>query len=212
MKTTRLPAISIILLAIQLAATAQTVELFNGKNLDGWKFQLDPKSDAKPESVFSVQDGVIAISGQPFGYMYTDGVYDNYRLHVEWRYTGKGSNSGIFLFVQEAGFWPNAIECQLQSGRAGDFIQMGGAKLEKDPAREDFAMFNPSQENPVGEWNNADILCENGLITVHINGTLQNKALTAGRKSGRIALQSEGGPLQFRHIRLTPLEPVRNFP
>jgi len=201
--------IGVVMLAWQLAAPAQipaTLELFNGKNLDGWQFQLDPKSDAKPEFVFGVQNDVIAISGKPFGYMYTDAVYDNYRLHVEWRYIGKGTNSGIFLFVQGPKFWPNAIECQLQSGRAGDILKLGGANVEKAPGRENLAMFNASQENPVGEWNSADIICEDGNITVFINGMLQNRVLNSANKSGHIALQSEGGPIQFRHVRLTPLK------
>ena len=47
---------------------AGAVSLFNGKDLKNWKFCLkDPAVD--PATVFTVKDGVIHISGDPFGYM-----------------------------------------------------------------------------------------------------------------------------------------------
>ena len=60
-------------------------------------------------------------------------------------------------------------------------------------------------EKPVGEWNEADITCKGGKITVYINGELQNEA-TSDYKNGYIALQSEGGPIEFRNIYLTSVE------
>ena len=44
-----------------------------------------------------------------------------------------------------------------------------------------------------------------GKITVYINGKLQNEA-TSEYKNGYIALQSEGGPIEFRNIYLTSVE------
>lgn len=195
------------------AANLKTVELFNGKNLDGWTpFVAD---GSNPADVFSADNGIICVKGKPFGYLRTDKKYSDFRLHVEWKYPTETVNSGIFLFVQSPDkIWPNAVECQLMKGRVGDFVLLGGSdvaefEIPAGKQRPQFPVvkrYGESNENPSGEWNNADIICIDGTITVFINGTLQNRATKAANKSGYIALQSEGGEIHFRNVRLTPLQ------
>ncbi len=188
-----------------LQAQTKTVELFNGENLNGWGFVLADDTK-KAEEVYSVKEGVIHISGEPFGYMYTEEEFSNFHLYIEWRWPEEASNSGIFLYVQnDRKVWPNAIECQLFAGSAGDFIPMGGGEFIPAPGQDkvELQKKNPSSENPVGEWNNAEITCEEGVITIYINGVFQNQGGVSVQKSGRIALQSEGKAIEFRHIRLT---------
>lgn len=158
------------------------------------------------ENVFSVQDGCINVKGTPFGYLRTNKMYADYKLHVEWKWIGKGTNSGIFQRVQVADkCWPEAIECQLHAGDAGDFVCLGGARIEEvqaGPEVEFPVKKRESKENiekPDGEWNYADIICEGKKITVYINGKLENEC-TGKNETGYIALQSEGGPVQFRNI------------
>lgn len=202
-----------IFLSLAVMVQSQTVDLFNGKDLKGWGFVLKDNTK-KAGEVFSVKDGTIHISGSPFGYMYTENKYTDFRLHVEWRWPEEASNSGIFLYVQDDNkVWPNAIECQLQAGNAGDFVLLAGSDLaefvtkpgEERPAFPIVRKSRESSEMPVGEWNNADITCENGNITVYINGVLQNKGTKSMHQQGRIALQSEGKDIQFRNVRVTPL-------
>ena len=208
----KISIVIITTLAFVSCAFSQTRELFNGTDLSGWNLFLDPSSDANPADVFQAKDGVINISGKPFGYMYTKEKFENFRLHIEWRWPETPSNSGIFIFTQEPAYWANCIEVQLRAGSAGDFVLMGGAdmkefKLPENKERPKFpilAKFTKSNENPAGEWNNATITAKNGVIEVFINGTLQNRG-TSLNKNGHISLQSEGGPIQFRNIRLTPL-------
>ena len=96
-------------------------ELFNGRDLAGWVCVTDPEGVGDARDAFSVQNGNIRIAGSPFGYMRTEETYDDYRLHVEWRWIGEATNSGIFQRVQAGDrLWPEAVECQLQAGRAGD--------------------------------------------------------------------------------------------
>lgn len=208
--------VNIVILLTILSANAQTktIELFNGSNLDGWGFVLKDLS-VKPADVFSVKNGVIAIAGDPFGYMYTEKKFSDFHLHVEWRWPEEATNSGIFLFVQdEKKVWSNAIECQLRAGDAGSFVLLGGSDLAefKLPAGQERPAFpvvkkkEASSENPTGEWNNADITCKNGTITVYINGVFQNKGTNSLHKQGRIALQSEGKEIWFRNVRITPLK------
>ena len=182
-------------------------ELFNGENLEGWTCVLDEKSDVPTSEVYGVKDGNIHIVGNPFGYMRTDKKYSNYKLHMEWRWVGEGTNSGLFLHVQDGDkLWPNAIECQLCNGKAGDFVMLGGSKISEIECVGQFPIKDRvgNFEKPVGEWNIAEVVCQGNSITVYINGQLQNQA-TSETSEGYIALQSEGGSIEFRNVYLTEL-------
>ncbi|MDR1116151.1 MAG: DUF1080 domain-containing protein [Tannerella sp.] len=203
----------IALLLFVTKSYSQTDELFNGKDLSNWNFVID--GDKAPhEDVFSVQDGVILIQGNPFGYMYTKKKYKDYSLELEWSWVDKVSNSGIFFLIAEVkpGIpFPNGIECQLKAGNAGDLVLLGGSDLDEyvEPAsgRPAFPMIQKreaSNEKPVGGWNKAKIEVKDGKITVYINGALQNQG-TSKVKEGYIGLQSEGGPVQFRNLKVTVL-------
>lgn len=209
MKTTIVSLFMLITLCGR--AQTQTVELFNGKDLAGWEMWTGPTN----EQVFSVVDGIIHCTGQPMGFLYTKETYDNYQLHVEWRWGEKPSNSGIFIFMQnEHKHWCNAVEVQLCAGQAGDFVLLGGSSVaefsvKKGEKRPDFPVIKGKSakvENPTGEWNSADITVKGGTITVYINGIKQNYGSKSTHKSGHIGLQSEGGEVKFRNIRLTPLK------
>ena len=193
------------MLAVLMTACAGNdgrTELFNGKDLTGWELVLAPDSAVPATEVYTVKDGNIRIAGQPFGYMRTERKYGDYTFHAEWRWVGEGTNSGIFHRVQDGDkLWPNAIECQLCSGKAGDFVMLGGSKIQEMECVEQFPVKNRvgDYENPAGEWNAAKVVCKGNKITVYINGQLQNEC-TCDSTEGYIALQSEGGPLEFRNV------------
>ena len=178
--------------------------LFNGKDLTGWVPVLESETE---EPVFKVQDGCIMVSGKPNGYLRTARQYGDYSLHVEWKWVGSGTNSGIFQRIQEGDkVWPTAYECQLMAGRAGDIVSLGGARIAEVPydPQVKFPMkkrvhSGAAIELPDGEWNRAEIICKGDKMMVYINGSLENEA-TMAYKTGYIALQSEGGPLAFRNI------------
>jgi len=188
------------------AGITNNIQLFNGKNLSNWVFHLkDPAVD--PSSVFTVRDGVVHIKGDPFGYMRTKDVYSEYTLHVEWRYPGEASNSGVFIHAQLPDtIWLKCFECQLKSGNAGDFVCMNGAKMNemKNNSRV-VAKMGASSEKPVGEWNSMEVICKSNTIEVIVNGTLQNKATGISDTKGHICLQSEGKDIEFRNVLLTKL-------
>lgn len=197
--------ILILFLAVVLTSCEQKHELFNGKDLTGWVAYVDGSSNVSPEEVYMVQDGNLLIKGQPFGYLRTDCKYSNYTLNVEWRWTEEPSNSGIFQRVQDGDrIWCTAIECQLCNGKVGDFVMLGGSKIQEIECVGEFPVKdrNGDYENPAGEWNKAKIVCNGKQIKVYINDKLQNEC-TCEFNDGYIALQSEGGPLEFRNIYLT---------
>ena len=204
----------IVLLSISAYIKAQEVEsLFNGSDLSGWNFVIEGNTTPANE-VFYVRDGILTISGKPFGYMYTQNKYTDFHLLVEWRWPqGKESNSGIFLLIEDPlNPFPKGVECQLQAGNAGDFVLLAGSDLqeyksEPNTPRPKFPVIkktNKSSEKPAGKWNTANIYCVNGIVTVYINGVYQNKG-TSKVKEGYIGLQSEGDKIQFRTVTLTPL-------
>jgi len=184
----------------------KNIQLFNGKNLSNWVFHLkDPAVD--PSTVFTVSDGVVHIKGDPFGYMRTKDTYSEYTLHVEWRYPGEASNSGVFIHAQLPDtIWLKCFECQLKSGSAGDFVCMNGAKMNeiKNNSRVVTKMA-ASSEKPVGEWNAMEVICKSNTIEVIVNGTPQNKATGISDTKGHICLQSEGKDIEFRNVFITKL-------
>ena len=181
-------------------------QLFNGKDLTGWSFSLAPDSEVAADAVFGVKDGVITIAGQPFGYMITDGVYGDYKLHVEWRWVDEPANSGIFVLAEPGdGLWPRCAEVNLMAGHAGDMIASGGSAFEELPEGRFLRTTVESPEKPAGEWNTAEIICNGNHIQAYVNDVLMNEA-HFDRTEGHIALQSEGGPLEVRNVYITPIK------
>ncbi len=207
---TKLIACTVAVAALVASCTPKPapVELFNGRDLTGWVGYLDADSlDTATE--FTVRDGVIHLSGQ-LGYIHTEQVYSDYKLEVEWRWPGEPSNSGIFSRVQpEYAALPECFECQLKAGSAGDIVGLGGAKTAEtatDPKEiVVMAKLEPSSEKPAGEWNRAEITCSGDEITITINGVVQNRATGLSLGEGYVGLQSEGGPVEFRNVKLTQL-------
>jgi hypothetical protein len=191
-------------------SAGQKVALWNGKDFTGWT-RFVPDAGVKVDDVWRVRDGVLYCAGKPNGYLRTDKKYENYRLHVEWRWPETPANSGVLLHASGPDrVWPPCIECQLKSGSAGDLVLMNGTGItvdsvaHQDPARQFVGIKkkNPASENPAGQWNNYDIECQGGSVRCLVNGVLQNEGTNGTVTSGWICLQSEGGPIEFRNIYL----------
>jgi hypothetical protein len=133
------------------------VILFNGKNLDGWyTFVQNRGRDIDPKKVFTVQDGMIRISGEEWGGITSNEEFENYRLIVEFKWGGKtfaprlenARDSGILLHSvgedgASDGIWMHSIECQVIEGGTGDFIVVGdGSK--------DFSITSPVAQEKQG--------------------------------------------------------------
>ena len=201
-----------LILLVLCGCQSKSANLWNGKDFTGWKFVLaDEKADAK--DVWSVKNGIVHCTGVPNGYMRTESDYSNYTLYVEWRWVEEPGNSGVLLHAQVPDqVFPNCIECQLQSGNAGDFVLIGPGSITVDGKQynnsERFLVIRKRQdsnEKPTGEWNNYKIIAKGDEITCYVNGVLQNSGTQAFVTKGKICLQSEGAPIEFRNIRLEPL-------
>ncbi len=126
-------------LAQDAVAPTRKIVLFNGKNLDGWYAWLRDHKYEDPKKVFTVQNGMIHISGEELGGLATRQAYRDYHLIVEWRWGTKTwgnrekrtRDSGILIHgVGEdgaySGIWLESIESQVIEGGTGDIILVNG--------------------------------------------------------------------------------------
>ena len=186
--------------------------LWNGKDFSGWKlYTREPDHDVA--KTWFVKNGLIRCEGKPAGYMRTEKDYADYLIHVEWRWPGKGGNNGVLVHVSgEDKVWPKSLECQLYSGNAGDFWVIGGLETaehanggKRVKGRRTLKL-KDSSEKSLGQWNAYDIICKDDWIVVIVNGVLQNVATGCSASSGKICLQSEGTPIEYRNIYIEPLK------
>jgi Domain of Unknown Function (DUF1080) len=204
---------------------AQTRLLFNGRDLAGWHADV-PAADTAPQlgSPFAVRDGHLVIAGEPRGHLITDASYRNYRLEVEYRFTGTPGNAGVLIHASTPralyAMFPKSIEVQMESGNAGDFwcivedITVPDMERRRGPRAEwgitegkgrRIRHLIDGRERPVGEWNRIVVEARGRTVTVWVNGTLVNRGTNATADRGQIAIQSEGAPLEIRRIAIRPL-------
>lgn len=187
----------------------EAIALFNGRDLEGWHIYLTD-ANADPKNVWKIQDGAIRCTGNPTGFLRTKEEYSDFKLVLEWRWPEKPGNSGVLLHMSgEEKIWPLCMEAQLMHKRAGDFIGMGcnfnENKAKKGGPISYTPRMNESNEKELDGWNTYEITCKGDTIEATVNGQLQNKATGVTISEGYIGLQSEGVPIMFRNIKLTPL-------
>jgi 3-keto-disaccharide hydrolase len=212
---------------IAIAAMAQTpadpptdtIELFNGKNLDGLKIYVDGESVAAADA-WKVEEGILRATGAGKGFIRTELPYADYALHVEWHWPKEPGNSGVLVnMVNGDKLWPKGFECQLASGRAGEFASFDDARSKEEIVSRNpngvstgrLLLHGPSAEKPVDEWNAYDIVVAGDTITLSVNGVEVNRMTGVVPSAGLIGLQAEGTPVDFRNFTLTPLPPAKNL-
>jgi hypothetical protein len=157
------------------------VDLFNGKDLTGWKTILS-SGKADEGKVFTVNDGVVVVSGNPNGYFYTEKSYKNYVLRFDWKFI-KDGNSGLLVHITGKHIF--AI-----NGATGSF--------KKDAAAQKKAI-------KIGEWNTTEVTVKDGEITSKING-IQIATGKCDLMEGPFGFQSEGTELHFKNIKIKTLD------
>jgi hypothetical protein len=119
------------------------LKLFNGKNLDGLYTWISDTKYEDPRKVFTVENGMLHISGDGFGYVSTKQRYQNYHLVVEYRWGGRtwaprkanARDSGVIVHCVEpdgsfGGVFMGGIEAQVIEGGTGDFIVVPGKRAD----------------------------------------------------------------------------------
>jgi hypothetical protein len=158
---------------------AQAVNLFNGKNLDGWHIDV-PEMDNNPDAKnpFIIRNEMLVSLGTPGGHLITNDTYTNYRLVVEYRFAGKPGNCGVLVHASTPRalykMFPKSLEVQGMHQNAGDFwcivedITVPDMEKRRGP-KKDWGItegkgrriknLTNNSENQVGEWNQMTIEC-----------------------------------------------------
>ena len=61
------------------------------------------------------------------------------------------------------------------------------------------------RSNPSPEWNHYRITCNDGRITLAVNGAVVSGGSECNPRKGYICLESEGSPVEFRNLRIAEL-------
>lgn len=205
----------------EVAKLPQWISLFNGKDLKGW---VDVNTSPK---TWSVREGVLVCKGKPIGVMRSEKQYENFILHIEWRHTEPGGNSGVFIWsdgkaaagqrlpkgveVQMLELdWPKLNTLKDGSPRTDAFVHgevwgTNGLVTKPDNPRGVRSMAIEKRCKPRGQWNVYDVVCVDGVVKLSVNGKFVNGVSGATQKKGYICLESEGAEIHFRNIQLLPL-------
>jgi 3-keto-disaccharide hydrolase len=187
--------------------------LFNGKDLTGWvPVQVAP-------TTFTVRDGMIVCTGVPTGVMRTDRQYENFVLELDYMHLVPGGNSGLFIWsdpITAVGQpFTRAIEVQILDGRTnenytshGDVFSIHGARMKPDrphPGGWERCLPSEHRANPAGQWNHYRVECNDGALKLSVNGKEVSGGHTIHPRKGYICLESEGGTVHFKNIRIREL-------
>jgi hypothetical protein len=154
--------------------------------------------------------------------------YENFVLHVEWTHLEPGGNSGVFLWSdarpREEDRLPDGVEVQMleldwvklntRDGKVppvayvhGELFGVGGVKTVPDNPRGERSMSVENRCRGRGEWNAYDVVAVDGVVKLAVNGKFVNGVSRSTRRKGYLCLESEGGLIHFRNIRMLELPP-----
>ena len=215
-----LPVLCLAVSAPAEEESAGFVPLFNGKDLSGWV------NVACAPDTWSVVDGMIHCTGKPTGTMITERQYENFILELEWRHLVPGGNAGVFAWAESLSApgtpFLRAIEVQVLDeayGKSdwftthGDVFPIHGSTMEPFPpsrGQRSFPTEERSKASP--EWNHYRITCNNGELRLAVNGKEVSGGKNCRYRKGYIALESEGGVVDYRNIRIKELPSTNPAP
>lgn len=167
------------------------IQLFNGKNLEGW--------EALGKNQWVVENGILR-SPKPGANIRSTKTFNDFKLHIEFR-CAKESNSGVYLRGRYE------VQVEDSKGMEATNIHLGGLYGFIDP-------LEMVAKEP-GEWQYFDITLEGRLVTIVANGKTiiykqQIPGITGGALDsnegapGPIMMQGDHGPIEYRNIIITP--------
>lgn len=207
-------------LFLKQAEVNQFKPLFNGKDLNGWYSFLKTKGKNNDlDTVFSVNNGLLKITGKEFGYIVTERSFTDFHLVVEFKWGEKKypprenrvRDNGICYYVVPTDkVWPRSVECQVQEGDCGDFWLIDSVTavvdgVQQGPTKNTRVIKKKDNEKPTGEWNRIEVIANKGKCAHIVNGVIVNEAENVSLRSGRILIQSEGAETFYRKIDIKEL-------
>ena len=210
------------------------VLLFDGETTEGWR------GYGKTEfpKGWIIEDGALMCQGsgrgeagaEDGGDILYDKKFSNFHVKLEWKIS-EGGNSGIFYLGQESDeldyIWKTAPEMQVLDNVNHPDASKGIAGNRQAGSLYDLYPADPQNAKPVGEWNQVEIIVNNGDVKHIQNGeavveytlwTPEWNELVAGSKfpalnenwanvakEGYFGLQDHGDDVWYRNIRILEL-------
>ncbi len=170
----------------------EPIKIFNGLNLDGWHA-------SKKKNQWVAENGIMK-SPQSGANIITDQKFNDFKLHIEFRYP-EGSNSGVYLRGRYE------IQVEDNRGQEPSSTFFGGIY--------GFITPNEMAAKAPGEWQTYDVTLIGRRVTVVANGKkiitdqiipgITGGALDSKEgEPGPIMLQGDHGPVEYRNIIITP--------
>jgi hypothetical protein len=180
---------SLIVLLIAFAVTGMAKnpkqQLFNGKDLTGWKIYGTEK--------WYVKDGILICESGPdkqYGYLATEKYYNDFILEVEFKQEANG-NSGVFFRSTVDGTKISGWQVEVappNHDTGGIYESYGRGWLHQIPDDKEGYL-------KMGEWNKMKIKVQGDHVITWLNGhemtNLKDEKI--GKGKGSIALQIHDG-------------------
>ncbi len=205
-------------LAALPAGAAETgfVDLFNGRDLSGWKL-VNGRGKG-----YIVENGSLLCPADGGGNLYTEKEYANFILRLDWRLWDGGNNGVGIRAPLEGDAAYQGMEIQILDETSDKYKKNGVSMLRPEQhtgSVYDVFAAKPGYVKRAGVWNAYEIAAEGMRIRVTLNGvlisdadlsTVQDEAVLKKhpgllRKSGHIGFLGHGTRVEFRNIRLKDL-------
>lgn len=175
----------------------QPIELFDGKDLTGWRLRSDARG-----TCWNAENGTFT-NTPPCADLITEKTFGDFKVHVEFNLAPK-SNSGVYL--------RGRYEVQIEDDevKEAENLRMAGI----------YGFLRPqvNAARAPGEWQTYDITLVGRQVTIVLNGktTVENSeipGITGGAldsnegENGPLMLQGDHGKVSFRNVVLTPALP-----
>ena len=181
-------------------------QLFNGKNLDGWKttgnwiVEKDQTVTLKPRAG---ETGWTRYQD----YLTTERQYGNFVLDLEFKFNAKG-NSGVFMRVGD-------LKNHVKSGFEVQILDTHGKKkVGNHDCGGVIGTAAPSKNmvKPAGQWNRYIITVKDDQLQVILNGEqiidlqISKSAIKDRPTKGYISFQDEAKRVWYRNVRIKELK------
>ena len=209
---------AIIVLFILSSCVVQQKNL----EIDDWyAFTKTNTAQQQPSEIYEFKDGMIRMHRNDNSCLMTKKSYKNFELTLEYKWnleekykTNSTKNSGVMYNIPldaSDRIWPKGIQFQIKENTTGDFIFLDQvtAKVNGKLIEAGASVVSPkflANENPYGEWNSIVIKSFNGKITQYLNGKLVNECTDASSTEGKISLNYERSPIDFKNIKIKEIK------
>jgi hypothetical protein len=185
--------------------------VFNGKNFNGW---------SGPIENYQVLDGAVVCKPGKGGTVYTKDEYGDFAARLEFKLPA-GGNNGLAIRYPGSGDAAYSGMCELQviDNTAAQYAKLDprqyhGSVYGQIPAHRGYL-------RDVGKWNFQEVTVQGSRIRVELNGTVIldgdlaavkelmypiEKFTGRTRTRGHFGFAGHSDPVQFRKIRIKPLE------